>query len=260
MNTTSTVSRLAIGFTLFFISITGCGQADVEKMNAATPASLREDYVINLVDRYKADEPDLKKQDQILQEVMNLRGDEARLFNNELRRRQPKVDEGLEWLVEALIAHANERGVTTVSIPPAESKQLYQELIMKHNANQPPVTSSPTSLLWCLPGQVRCAAVEFRDWASGGSCGSGCASATGSDRVSNEECEWAACDHRIWFPTSRNTLASRSSETRCVILKAGGLISRYDGRREVLSGISSPFECGIYYAVNDHLRNNLLIF
>jgi hypothetical protein len=146
------------------------------------------------------------------------------------------------------------------------ASRLYHSGEIKFPLSPTPDTSStPTTTSFggiCLPPFSKCDYAYFDTYAKGGSCGgAGCISGVGSDRTSNTDCE-AVCDHRVWFPTSKNTVAGKETKSQCVVSYYGDLPSRLGGGgyREVLSGASVPFSCHIYWDVTAFLQNNLTIF
>jgi hypothetical protein len=265
------------------VVMSGCGQGETSSpppiaSSASSVSSERKEQIYDLARKYVSGKQDTRENiRKDLDEIYTLRGSEAKLFHEALDKfdtQQPVTEEEKagELIYREMVKYADSKGVTVMSLPREETERvtkevmlrLYQEGLIKIPSSSSSSTSTTTSFgPVCLPPYVNCGdPVSFDAKAKGGSCGAGCTNATGSDRTSNDQCELIYCDHRIWFPTNKNTVAGLTRESRCVVDYYGALPSRLGGGgyREIGSGATVPFDCKIYSGVTAYLQNNLVIF
>ena len=279
---TSTVRwSLGLIMVLGLMAVNGCGQ-DIPSSSTAPSISLdRRSYIYDLAREYESGKPDTPENNRKrLDSIKSLKGAEARLFHkalDEFDTQEPVTEEEKfgKLFYQELVKLADSKGIVVISLSHEDVDKVFKETASRlYNSGEikfplspvPTVKNTPTTTSFggiCPPPFSRCNYAYFDTYAKGGSCGSGagCVSATGGDRTSNTDCEMI-CDHRVWFPTSKNTVAGKETKSQCVVDYYGDLPSRLGsgGYREVLTGASVPSSCHIYGDVTAFLQNNLTIF
>jgi hypothetical protein len=234
-----------------------------------------------LARRYLFEEVDDAGSAAIFSEIKQLSREQTKEFHQELIEVQLAMGDVSPFdlrYAQAVARRSEELGIPFFELTGQDQQAILEEVALSatngdvepsevpaplqlETETLPPIGYKQSTL--CVPGKVSCNVIAFQSTAIGGSCATGCISATSSDRLSNESCEWGACDYRVRFPTAslRTNIDGKTAAADCVVLYYNGLLSRYaSSQMDVLVGIGGPAFCYIFSGAQSYMQSNLQVY
>lgn len=136
-------SAVRWGLTLLvgIMVVSGCGEETLpSSISSYTPSSVspeRRAHIYDMAHDYVSGKRDtLENNRRALEEIVSLKGAEARLFHqalDELDTQKPVTEEEKlgEIVYHELVKYADSKGITVMSLPPQDVDQVYKETVLR---------------------------------------------------------------------------------------------------------------------------------